>query len=177
MSTTDPHKTSILDLPGEIQNQILDQCTPMTLIALRITCHRLRDIVDLPSLGDVFEAETEELACRESSHDRRGGSEPRFVGYFACGVCLRLRPTCEFDDCMLGKNRLKWGREAMIRFCKDCGSSILGARKDCAATNQTVADAGYSDNSKDQGVDPVVFCFRCWRLASEISVGRGVMSK
>lgn len=51
MHTADPHKISLLDLPGEIQNQILHQCTPMTRIALRITCHRLRDMIDLPSLG------------------------------------------------------------------------------------------------------------------------------
>ncbi|KAH9438242.1 hypothetical protein MCOR02_001880 [Pyricularia oryzae] len=72
--------------------------------------HRLRDMIDLSSLGDVFDAETEKLACRESSHDRHEGTRAQIRRIISpVASTSGSGPPASSTTACWGKNHLKSG--------------------------------------------------------------------
>lgn len=108
---TDTHTASctLLTLPGEIQNKIVDTLDALDLLPLRATCRHFRNIIPPLSLT------IHELVVLERSQ----AAMERDL--YACRIRLHLRRSSHFADSMTRKDKIKGGHGAINRFCVDCG--------------------------------------------------------
>ncbi|KAJ5676469.1 uncharacterized protein N7477_002102 [Penicillium maclennaniae] len=94
-------------LPPELHILIADFLSIYDLLALRLTCAYLRDLIPQPSHDRLLLAESADWA-----RDR---------DLYTCRYCLRLRPASYFADRMLRRRRCRAGRDSGKRFCIECG--------------------------------------------------------
>ncbi|KAJ6121211.1 hypothetical protein N7523_005491 [Penicillium sp. IBT 18751x] len=94
-------------LPPELHILIADFLSIYDLLALRLTCAYLRDLIPQPSHDRLLLAESADWA-----RDR---------DLYTCRYCLRLRPAYYFADRMLRRRRCRAGRDSGKRFCIECG--------------------------------------------------------
>lgn len=99
---------TILDLPTEILQLIVQYLDSLSLLRLKITCRDFHAITPPLSVAQMLQVE-------KSAFGRQ-------KGLYTCGDCMRLRPKKAFADAMI-KKKARWSRYAGKRFCVDCGTN------------------------------------------------------
>lgn len=105
-------RTSLLGLPIELQEIILEHLDPSESIPLKLTCHHFNNFIPPAEKHDKL------LAAERSPFARR-------KNLYACRECLHLLPASKFADQMLRYRRAKNERDARKRFCLECGLSVV----------------------------------------------------
>ncbi|KAK7991656.1 hypothetical protein PG988_000450 [Apiospora saccharicola] len=119
-------KSSLLALPGELQNQIfLRHCDGVDRLLLRLTCTRLRQTIPPPTGPDLLSAESLNLFVMEKD-------------LFTCPVCARLQRRPNFDDDMMTRHKARGGYDVADRFCVACGCKEYTVVLDDEGTTQTM---------------------------------------
>lgn len=148
-----PHPASLLGLPTELQDYVIQYLDFPDVIFLKMTCRRFNSLIRPLNHGELLKAEHSIY-----STDRR---------IYACRDCLRLRPASKFADNMLAAIRIK-GRflyfTAARRFCVECGVNPRNG-----------ATARYSPGSHIvvQGVHYVI-CQTCKCFKRGVTVAPGI---
>ena len=101
-----PPGPSLLGLPLELQEQILEDLAFPEIICLKITCAWFNSIIPPATCSEILQAETTEMAERKD--------------VYTCHECVRLRPVSKFGDMMTKKKKKRGGINAAKRLCLDC---------------------------------------------------------
>ena len=110
MATASP----LVDLPGELQNEVLSYLEFPDTINLKLTCHHFNSIIrGISSLTHQNLLRAEQYM--DAHKDRYKHT------YLACCHCVRLRLSTRFADSMTKKNRGIGHTRSHTRFCVDCG--------------------------------------------------------
>lgn len=99
--------SSLITLPAELQEQIIQELAFPDNIFLGMTCRYFYTILKPPTHEQLLSAENTEFTIRED--------------IYACRDCLRLRRASRFADNMTKKKRRRSGLESYNRFCVECG--------------------------------------------------------
>lgn len=99
--------SSLVTLPLELQEQVVQELAFPDNIFLRMTCRHFGAIIKPLTYEQLFLAESTEFAIRED--------------IYACRDCLRLRGASKFADNMTKNKRGRFGPENWKRFCVECG--------------------------------------------------------
>ncbi|KAF5860976.1 hypothetical protein ETB97_000886 [Aspergillus alliaceus] len=126
-----------MNLPTELHILIANYLIFPDIIHLKLTCAYFNHLIPPLSHRELLDAELTDFAW---DHD-----------LYACRYCLRFRPAAKFADRMLRRRRRRCGRDAVKRFCVDCG---LMPRRG-AARNFTYA-------MLDRHKNGMKVCADCW---------------
>ncbi|KAB8232465.1 hypothetical protein BDV23DRAFT_39964 [Aspergillus alliaceus] len=96
-----------MNLPTELHILIANYLIFPDIIHLKLTCAYFNHLIPPLSHRELLDAELTDFAW---DHD-----------LYACRYCLRFRPAAKFADRMLRRRRRRCGRDAVKRFCVDCG--------------------------------------------------------
>lgn len=113
--STETASSTLLTLPGEIQNTIVGMLEPLDRLLFRSTCRHFRSIIPPLGLRDLLLAEWSKTGWERD--------------LFACSFCLRLRHASHFADNMLKKTKRGLPGGGINRFCLDCGLNPPPGRK------------------------------------------------
>jgi hypothetical protein len=95
----------------ELQLEVIDHLSFQETAYLRMTSHVYLDLIHKPTLSELLAAENSEWAVNK--------------GIFTCCHCLRLRQSTKFSESMITKKRARGHSRAALRFCIECGLTIL----------------------------------------------------
>lgn len=98
---------TILDLPTEILQLIVQYLDSLSLLRLKMTCRDFHALTPPLSVAQMLQVE-------ESAFGRQ-------KELYTCGDCMRLRPKKAFADAMFWRRRGRSGSNAGRRFCVECG--------------------------------------------------------
>lgn len=133
---------SILKLPPELLNQVLEESDYASGLALRYTCKRLYLQTSTPgtlgsaaaqhsstnyNMSDLLQLEM--WPCYDHSGQHEGNLKQAMAtrDFFACSLCLKIRCASKFSNAMMKGRRGKhsgapWTETTRHkRFCIDCG--------------------------------------------------------
>lgn len=157
----------LLNLPGELQDQVVDYLSFPDNVNLKNSCRHFHAAIPKLAHEQLLVAELTDLATEKD--------------VYTCRYCLRLRSGPRFADTMLKAKKRRGGGEACKRFCVDCGI-FPGPGITCYSRGDRITVRGEAfvicircnefktAPSQDKAAKD---CLTCWTRSRQLQEARG----
>lgn len=160
-----PPRASLLGLPTEVQEHIIQYLNFPEIICLMITCTWFNNLIRPLTHRELLEAENTLYATEKKK-------------LYACRDCLRLRPASKFGDKMLVRKKRRGEPGANNRFCVECGINPSKGTTRYTVGSQIIVQGvlyvicgscrSFKKGAKDDDGNNTAECESCWRFRRAI---------